>query len=152
MSVFEGLFASFGGLVQGGADGVPGGQLGLGNDTTYIQHNPKQGILGASRMPARCDSADVVRETERASELEGTAKMMQQMSQVKLRQMRAGVAVYQTLASHQAGVMQVEQRVAQIDQKHGKNVTTHKHVMGVQRAELSGYVAAYQGALQGFDF
>lgn len=148
MSILQLIFGSFGGLTGEGASG----QIGLGTDVTFIQNNPKAGILGASRMPSRADSQMVIAETEKASELEGQQKILQELSQAKLRQVRAGVGAYQVFASHQAGVMQAEQRVAQIDQKHGKNVLVHNHKMGVQRAELSGYANAYHGAMSGFDF
>lgn len=153
-----GLFSFIGRIA--GADGAMssevnlskvGGRLGFQLDDDLEQTWTDQ-IGQYVEIPQNINADDVEAITTEASYLEGVSELAQAYSQQAQRAARAASAIHGTVARHRQGMMNVNQRVMATNARYLKAASKYQMGARMQRAEVSGYQAAYENASQTVNF
>ena len=131
---------------------TPAGPLGVPNvNTTTINTPYKDRLQDTFNLPAAPNHNAVVSETEAAARAEATNLLLRKFSQQRLRRANAIASQYQTAASHLKGMQRIQNRVEKTDADIIKALMGHRLESAQNKAEVTGYDAAYQQRLGSID-
>lgn len=139
LDVLERVFSS------GDASPVSSGALGFHADLR-VPGNAAPQLRGLAKLPGSVSRQAVIAESGEAAKAEATAKLFQKYVQARQRRINAMVRQHQTAANHQQGVLRANERMTQINSRHGQFLEEHLLNVGSEKAALDGYQQAFQNA------
>ena len=127
--------------------------VGSGQNPTSIgtMGNPMERIHAKFELPTEISPKEVIRQTEELGRMDAEGALARQIIKNQKVLLKKSVDLYDMNTQWSSEKMQAEQRLREIQSKHGIEVAQHQLGTATTQAYNSGYTTAFQMSAEIFD-